>query len=581
MNSDLNTHLLDHLRLIYPDIDHDALAAEIISAFWPGNADRRKTSRKTQNGLWSQKDVIMITYGDTFVDGETAPLNSLHDFMNANLSGTVNNVHILPFFPFSSDDGFAVINYTHVNEKLGNWDQIETIAADFKLMSDLVLNHTSSHCRWFDEFRENKAPGKDYFVVADPNDDYAEVVRARPTELLKPVETVDGTKHVWCTFGHDQIDMNFANPDVLLEFISILRKYIDHGVRTVRLDAVAFLWKELGTACIHLPQTHELIRLLRTLVNFAEEEVVLITETNVPNQENLTYFGNQNEAHVIYNFSLPPLVVHALLAGTSEYLKGWMMSMPPAPEGCAYLNFIACHDGIGMRPSDGLLIEEERDKLVEAIKSFGGEVSMRPGRKGNMRPYELNIALIDALKGTMEGPDEYQKDRFICAHTIMLALEGIPAFYVHSLLATPNDYALMEKNDHNRSINRHAWNYKELKEKLADPTTLHSKIFHELKRRIGIRIDQPAFHPNATQYTLQMGDEFLGVWRQSRDREQSIFAISNLTDRVQELPLTSINLISGEKWRDLLTDQVFEERSENLHFKPYDSVWLTNWPRKA
>lgn len=578
MTKDLSDYLSDHLRVIYPDHDIENLVDRLLKEFWPHGLSPRETPRETANALWDEAEVVMITYGDTFRDGETVPLQLLHDFLNVHVEDAINAVHILPFFPFSSDDGFAVVDYTEVNAMVGEWSHIEGIAGDVKLMSDLVLNHASSHCRWFDEFRQCKAPGKDYFVVADPSEDLSMVVRARPTELLKPVETTDGLKHVWCTFGHDQVDMNFANPDVLLEFVKILRLYVDKGIRIVRLDAVAFLWKERGTPCIHLPQTHEIIRLLRTLVNFADEDVVLITETNVPNHENLTYFGNQNEAHVIYNFSLPPLIVHALMSGRSDNLKAWMMSMPPAPEGCAYLNFIACHDGIGMRPSDGLIDEPARVEMVETVRKFGGEVSMRPGRKGNLRPYELNIALIDALKGTFEGPDEFQVDRFICAHTIMLSLEGIPAFYVHSLLATPNDYELMEKRKHYRSINRHAWDYPELKLQLADPESRQAVIFNELKRRLMIRIIQPAFHPNATQFTLQLGSELLGIWRQSRDRTQSIFAIFNLTNKAQELTLTSINLISGETWSDLLTDEVVEDLAGIKVLQPYEGVWLTNKP---
>ncbi len=568
-----------HLLAIYPEHDTETLTARLIETFWPDREKLAAAPRAPSNALWNEQDSVVITYGDTFRDGKRPPLDVLREFLGEYLEGTITGVHILPFYPFSSDDGFAVIDYTKVNSMLGDWEQIETIANDFRLMADLVLNHASSRCVWFDQFRAGRAPGRDYFVTADPEADLSKVVRPRPSELLRPVETSNGLKHVWCTFGHDQIDLNFANPEVLLEFARILRLYVDKGVRIVRLDAVAFLWKAPNSSCLHLPQTHELIRLLRTLANFTIEEVVLLTETNVPNQENLTYFGNQNEAHVIYNFSLPPLMVHALLAGTSDYLKSWMMRMPPAPEGCTYLNFIAGHDGIGMRPADGLLPEDERVTMTEAVQSFGGLVSTRPGRKGNVRPYELNIALFDALKGTVKGPDAFQIKRFICSQAVMMALEGIPAFYIHSLLATENDYKLREMRNHNRSINRHAWDYDELRGYLNDKTSAHAIVFEETARLIRIRAGQSAFHPNATQFTLQLGSQLLGFWRQSRDRRQSIFVIANMTDREQTFSLAKLNLISGEGWSDLLSGWMANDLYEDVCITPYQCLWLTNRTR--
>ena len=219
-----------------------------------------------------------------------------------------------------------------------------------------------------------------------------------------------------------------------------------------------------------------------------------ITETNVPNRENLTYFGNANEAHAIYNFSLPPLLLNTLVTGNCRHLKTWLMSMPPAQMGTTYLNFIASHDGIGLRPTDGLLTEDEKQRLINTMESFGGRVSYRRAPDGRDQAYEINITLWDALKGTAEGgSDHWQLQRFLCAHTVMLALEGIPAFYIHSLLGTVNDQARVEHTGRLRSINRSQWQIDTLESTLDDPLSHHGKVFHELKRLIGIRRDQPAF----------------------------------------------------------------------------------------
>ncbi|GGE61031.1 sucrose phosphorylase [Actibacterium pelagium] len=519
---------------------------------------------------------MVITYGNSLQDGKHKPLDVLHDFLEEQLADTVNAVHILPFFPYTSDDGFAVTDYRAVNPVLGNWEDIQRIAGSFKLMSDLVLNHVSSQGTWFNGYLQGHKPFDKFFFEASPEDDLSQVVRPRTHPLLREVETADGTRHVWCTFSHDQVDLDFRNPEVLLEFLRIMRLHIDNGVRIIRLDAVAFVWKEIGTSCIHLHQTHAIVQLMRVLCDFAHEPLVLLTETNVPNVENLSYFGNRNEAHSIYNFSLPPLILHAMMSGTAEYLHRWQMSMPPAQLGCAYLNFSASHDGIGMRPAEGIITEDDKAQIVDTVKAFGGRVSMRALPDGGEAPYELNITFFDAMKGTFDGPDDWQIERFLCSQSIVMALEGIPAFYIHSLLATPNDHVGVEKTGANRAINRHRWDYPKLKALLEDPNSTQSRVLGEMRRRIQIRCAQEAFHPNATQFTLHLDPRVFGVWRQGLDRDQSIFALHNVSlDEVTVSPL-SINLIGGETWVDLLTGEEIKATGGDITLAPYQCRWISN-----
>ena len=564
------------LRQIYPAGDTAALARAVEAAFWPGGRGRRARARVPGNSLWDQGDTLVISYGNSLVDGSHKPLDLLHDFLRRYLGGVVHDVHILPFFPFTSDDGFAVTDYRAVNSALGDWADINRIGAEFRLMSDLVLNHVSSFSTWFQEYRQGHPPYDRFFFEASPGDDLSQVVRPRTSPLLRQVETAMGTRFVWCTFSHDQVDLDFSNPEVLLEFLRIIRLHLDNGVRIIRLDAVAFLWKEIGTPCIHLPQTHAIIRLMRLLFDYAEERALLLTETNVPNAENLSYFGNMNEAHAIYNFSLPPLVLHAMLNGTARALNQWQMAMPPAQMGCAYLNFTASHDGIGMRPAEGLLSQEETDAIVQAVRDFGGLVSMRAMPDGSQKPYELNITWWEAMQGTVEGPDDWQIERFLCSQSIVMALEGLPAFYIHALLATPNDHAGVEKTGINRAINRHRWDYPELRALLDDPESLQAMVLAEMKRRIAIRTAQKAFHPNATQFTLHLGDALFGFWRQSIDRAQSIFAIHNVTRNEVSLPAFSINLIGGEDWHDILSGEKIDAARGEITFAPYQCRWITN-----
>ena len=250
--------------------------------------------------------------------------------------------------------------------------------------------------------------------------------------------------------------------------------------------------------------------------------------------------------------------------------------MPPAQLGCAYLNFTASHDGIGLRPAEGLIPETEIDAMIETAKEFGGLVSLRATPDHGTRPYEINIALFDALAGTRRGRDRWQIDRFLCSQTIAMGLEGIPAFYIHSLLATPNDHDGVERASHNRAINRHRWHYPELLERLAQADSDQARVLGEMTRRIRLRIRQPAFHPNATQFTLQLGQALFGFWRQSMDRSQSIFAIHNLGDQPLTVPAMSLNLIGGDRWHDLLSGETIREFGDDISFEPYQCRWITN-----
>jgi sucrose phosphorylase len=573
----LKNKLIQQLETIYQGITLAEAAADIADALID---IMRLTSHvaapKPFTNHWSESDIILITYGDSIISQKQPPLKTLKTFLDSYLKSTINSVHILPFFPYSSDDGFSVIDYSSVNESLGTWQDITQICEQYQLMSDLVINHCSSRSAWFDNFIKGEGVGHDFFFTAHPDDDLSEVVRPRTSPLLKEVEPGQGKKFVWCTFSHDQVDFDFRNPEVLKTFASIIRQYLDNGVKIFRFDAIAFLWKVVGSKSINLPQTHEVVRLLRTLIEAAEPHAIIITETNIPNTQNLTYFGNANEAHGIYNFSLPPLLLNTLLTGNCLYLKRWLMSMPPAQDGTLYFNFIASHDGIGLRPAEGLLSDAELDSLIHTVENFGGKISWRSTENGEQKAYEMNIALYDALQGTVDGKDQWNFERFICAHAIMFGLEGIPGIYIHSMLGTQNDTKKLANTHHNRSINRHRWQEDILELALANKNLHHHKVLSTLKTLLDIRIKQPAFHPNATQFTLHLGLQLFGFWRQSLNRKQSIFCVSNISNQPVVLPLSELNLIITKSWYELISQREITELSQEMTLAPYQTVWIAN-----
>ncbi len=578
-NKELQDKLVHHLNVIYQDdeldISHQDFAQQLMTIMRLDDPIERQAMMGVHN-LWTQQDIMLITYGDSLMQADEAPLQTLSRFLEHYCKPQINSVHILPFFPYSSDDGFSVIDYSSVNEALGDWQDVRSISNHFNVMADLVINHCSARSAWFENFIKGEGTGSDYFYTTSPQHDLSQVTRPRTSDLLREVETAKGTEYVWCTFSHDQVDFDFRNPEVVKAFVSIIRHYLDQGIRYFRLDAVAFLWKQIGTNCMNLPQTHEIIRLLRSLIEQARPDAIIITETNIPNRENLTYFGNGNEAHAIYNFSLPPLLVNTLVTGDCNYLKSWMMSMLPAQIGTTFFNFIASHDGIGLRPAEGLLSEQEINQLVNTMESFGGMVSWRATDSGQKKPYEINIALFDALQGTVNGPDKYGIDRFICAHAIMLGLEGIPGVYIHSLLGTSNDYDKVANTNQNRSINRHRWHYPTLVEKLDNANSQHHQVLVRMLQLIELRQQQPAFHPSATQFTLHLGHQLFGYWRQSTDRSQSVFCVSNISNSEQVLGMTDLNLIITDTWYDLISGAELGDSVTEMVLKPYQTVWITN-----
>jgi glycosidase len=540
------------------------------------DAHRRRTPPGDPVPL-SQKDVFVITYPDQVTQPGEAPLRTLHAFLRRRVLRLVGGIHILPFFPFSSDDGFAVTDYLQVDPRLGTWADIDQIARDFKLMLDGVINHISSQSAWYQGFLRGEARFKDYFITVEPQTDLSAVVRPRALPLLTEADTSAGPRNVWTTFSADQIDLNFANPEVLLQIIQILLFYIEHGARVIRLDAIAYLWKEIGTSCIHLRQTHQIVKLLRSIFEEVAPGTLLISETNVPHADNVSYFGHGDEAHLVYQFPLPPLVLHTFLHQDSTRLTEWAGSLEPPPPGASFFNFLASHDGIGLNPARGILDDADIDLLVERVEQRGGAVSYRSSGDGRKAPYELNINYLDALTPPEDFDGDLQKpvSRFLAAHSIMLSLRGVPGIYFHSLFGSRNDYAGVERTGLARSINRERLLLSSLEQELNDVRSLRHLVFRKFARLLDLRMTHPAFNPFADQQVLTLASDVFCLVRMPPEGNQHLLCLHNISDNEVSVD-ARVAQYNGDAPIDLISQEAVS--LPDVHLEPYQVRWIESQP---
>jgi sucrose phosphorylase len=532
--------------------------------------------REVSGPFWTHRDVVLITYGDTIQSPEAPPLQTLHDFLALHLKEAFSMVHVLPFFPWSSDDGFSVTDFRAVNEALGDWQDILRLGQDFDLVMDLVLNHCSRENLWFIDFIAGQEPACDYFIDVDPAENLAMVTRPRSSPLLSGVRTHRGLRHVWTTFSNDQIDLNYANPDVLLEFIDILLYYFRRGARMVRLDAVAYLWKQIGTSCIHLPQTHQVVKLFRDVLELVEPGGLIMTETNVPHAENVTYFGDGDEAQVIYQFSLPPLLLHALYSGNTRYLRDWAMGLEvmALPADCTFLNFTASHDGVGLRPLEGLVPREEAEQMLEAMRERGGYISTKRNSDGTDSPYELNISYFDAFRSANPQDNQWHVPAFLVSQVVALTFKGIPAVYIHCLTATPNDTLGVERTGMTRSINRRKWDRGELEGMIANRHSETGHVFRIYQQLLTLRRQQAALHPDASQHVLGLENGLFGLLRVAPDESQRLLALFNFTDTPRRVPADQLPEDVAQ-WPELLGLSHCEFDEQGLELPPYAACWFS------
>ena len=516
----------------------------------------------------TERDSILITYGDQVQVSGEKPLQTLNTFCKQHLTGVIKGVHILPFYPWTSDDGFSVVDYRKVDSNLGSWEDISSLQNHFRLMFDGVINHISSQSEWFKAFLGDDPHYRDYFITVEGSPDLSRVSRPRTTSLLTTFRTVSGEKRVWTTFSEDQIDLNYKNPEVLLEILDVLLLYVERGATFIRLDAIAYLWKEIGTTCIHLPQTHHVIQFLRAALNEVAPHVHLITETNVPHADNISYFGDgTNEAQLIYNFAFPPLILHTFHTGDARALSKWAKTLTLPSNKTTFFNFLASHDGIGLNPVRGILSDDEIDSLVGKAIEHNGLMSYKQNPDGSQSPYEMNINYFDALSDPNKNELlDLQVDRFIASQAIMLSFVGVPGIYFHSLFGSRGWIKGVKQTGYNRTINREKCNLEVLQNELADKNSLRSKVFSRYCQLLAARGTSPSFHPHGRQEILDYHPSVFAIERISPDGKSHTICLHNVSIE----PVTF--LTDFRSATDLLTGQSLQV--SNITLKSYQVLWV-------
>lgn len=527
-----------------------------------------RTRIQPRDGELTERDSILITYGDQVQSSNEMPLQTLHTFCQQYLKDVVNGIHILPFYPWSSDDGFSVIDYRAVDPNLGGWEDISLMQDHFRLMFDGVINHISSRSEWFQGFLHDDPRYRDYFVVVGGSPDLSQVVRPRALPLLTSFDTPSGKKHVWTTFSADQIDLNYKNPEVLLEILDILLMYVERGATFIRLDAIAYMWKEIGTASIHLPQVHGIIQFLRAALNKVAPHVQLITETNVPHVDNISYFGDgTNEAQLVYNFALPPLTLHTLHTGDARALSDWAKTLTLPSDKTTFFNFLASHDGVGLNPARGILSDADIEALVNKAMEHGGLISYKHNSDGSETPYEMNINYFDALSNPNSNePLEIQVDRFITAQAIMLSLIGVPGIYFHSLFGSRGWLEGVKQTSRNRTINREKCRLDQLQNELADENSLRSKVFTRYCQLLKARSNTPAFDPHGAQNILTAHPSVFAIERISPHGTVHALCWHNVSNKKVTF---GANYTSAT---DLFTSKPIDV--SNITLEAYQIVWV-------
>ncbi|MEO1202112.1 MAG: sucrose phosphorylase, partial [Pseudomonadota bacterium] len=436
-----------------------------------------------------KNEVQLITYVDRLSGGGLADLEAL---LSGPLAGLFGGVHVLPFyFPIDgADTGFDPIDHLAVDRRLGDWGSVKALAAVCPVMADVIVNHISAASPQFRDYLANGDASRfaNMFLTRDKvfpegasAEDLARIYRPRPSSPFVSLTLGDGGERAfWATFTEQQIDLDIRDANAIAYIRGILEKLAANGVTMVRLDAIGYAVKTPGTSCFMTPETYAFVD---EVTGYARElglEVLAEIHAHYEQQVEVA-----KHVDFVYDFALPPLVLHSIFECDATALKAWFEISPRNA-----ITVLDTHDGIGvmdvgpdrMDPTTrGLIAPEHIDSMVEQIHANSGGVSRRASRAdvGNLDLYQVNCTYYDALGGDDEA--------YLLARLIQFFAPGVPQVYYMGLFASHNDEQLLERTSAGRDVNRHFYSHEEIDERLRAP------VVKSLAALIRFRNAHPAF----------------------------------------------------------------------------------------
>jgi sucrose phosphorylase len=427
----------------------------------------------------SKNGVMLITYANSM--GKN--IAQLEYVLNHIVKGAVAGVHILPFFPSSSDRGFSPLRYDIVDPEFGDWSDLARLSEKYFLMYDFMINHLSSQSSYFQDFiaKKDKSPfttmfirHKDFWPNGEPTTEEIErIYKRKPKAPNVIVKFNNGTaERVWCSFGDDQIDLNIQS-EVTWQFIQDNLKILaDHGAAFIRLDAFAYTTKKVGSTCFfEEPEIWEILDRVKNILSPYQVEILPEVHEHYAIQLKLAEKG-----YWVYDFALPMLLLHALHTGETTNLVHWLQICPRKQ-----LTTLDTHDGIGVVDVRGLLTDEQIDRTKDLLFSHGANIKRIYNTEayGNLDIYQINCTYYSALGNN--------NDAYTIARAVQMFAPGIPQIYYVGLLAGKNDIKLVESTKNGRDINRHSFTIEEIARETKRP------VVQKILKLMRFRNEFPAF----------------------------------------------------------------------------------------
>lgn len=562
------------------------------------------------NWFLSQQWVGMALYSDGFADNLQGLKSKLHYLQELG----INMVHVMPVLdcpPGRSDGGYAVRDFRRIDERIGTLEDIDALSEtmhkrDMLLTLDVVLNHTSDEHEWAQRARRGEQKYQDYFYVFD-NRDMPDIFEETMPEIFPEISPGNFTwdeamgKWVMTSFNSYQWDLNYSNPSVLIEMLDIILFWANHGADILRLDAVAFLWKKIGSTCQNEREAHLILQLLKDCCQVTAPGVLFIAEAIVAPVEVIKYFGedaiNAKECEIAYNATYMALLWDAVATKNAELLYRGIKSLPDKLERATWLNYIRCHDDIGLGFDDAdihLAGYEPAAHRRFLVDYYTGNYADSPARG---RPFAANVKTGDArisgtlaslvgLESAQESGDEEAIDAAIniilLLNSMILSFGGIPLLYYGDEIGTLNDYGYQQdesKLNDSRWIHRPIidWQKAELRNQ---PGSVEYRIFTALKKLIAVRKEIPAFADFNGREMLDLGNPHLLAYAHLDHRFTSsrVVVIGNFDAVPQHLDLKQLRHMGYFKLgniRDLYSGESPPVFNDQLAIPAYGFYWLS------